>query len=89
MIKTVYIVKIYWEREYDEQEKEECLHDNLGKALVWLAKKGFTKMKLYDGNGRYEPFVCFEQGEHSAYIEVNTGDWVTAKEAKERGLDWE
>lgn len=87
MIKTVYITEIYWEREYDEQEKEECLHNNLGEALVWLAKKGFTEMELHEGN--YTPFVCFVQGEHSAYIKVNTGDWVTAKEAKERGLDWE
>ena len=87
MIKTVYITEIYWEREYDEQEKEECLHYNLGEALVWLAKKGFTEMELHEGN--YKPFVCFVQGEHSAYIKANTGDWVTAKEAKERGLDWE
>ncbi len=85
-MKTVYITTIVWNSIEDDREEEELLHYNLDEALIHLAEQGFTDMDLFTWQGKSQ-FVSFKQkgtDAHSAYIEVNTGNWMTAKEQAEQ-----
>lgn len=84
-MKTVYITTIVWNSLEDNREEDELLHYTLDAALVHLAEEGFTKMRLTNPKTT-NAFVSFDQEDtdaHSAYIEVNTGNWMTAKEQLE------
>ena len=84
-MKTVYITTIVWNSLEDYREEDELLHYSLDAALVHLAEEGFTKMRLTNPKNT-NAFVSFDQegtDAHSAYIEVNTGNWMTAKEQAE------
>lgn len=90
MIKTMYNAKRYYYDQYDNQEEKELLFNKLDDALIFLYKKGFKSMHYLGFGGSESLTFKHEDGSGDfAYIEAKTEDWVTAKEAKERGLKWE